>query len=92
MTEDTSFATRVEYLRAENNFNIAQNVNDGYSEVVTATFTGAHALTDALMLRAELRFDENLTHNVGPFAIDNNDGSGTRNHQLLGIAELYYEF
>ncbi len=96
VTEDTSFATRVEYLRAENNYNIAQGggIGDGYSELVTATVTGAHALTDALMLRAELRYDQNLTQNVGPFAIDNSGtgDSGTRNHQLLGIAELYYEF
>lgn len=95
VTEDTSFAGRLEYLRAENNHNIAigGDLDGGYSEVVTATFTGAHALTDDLMLRAEIRYDENLTKNVGPFAIDNQTGDlGSRNHQLLGIAELYYEF
>jgi len=95
VTEDTSFATRLEYVRTENNFNIAQGAGlaDGYGEVVTATFTGAQALTDDLTLRAELRYDRNLTHNVGPYAQDNDPNNpGTRNDQLVGIAELYYEF
>ena len=97
VTEDTSFSTRLEYLRAEQNFNIAQvgaAVVPGMSEVVTATFTGAQALTDDLTLRAELRYDHSLTGNIGPFASqsDTASGLGGRNDQLVGIAELYYEF
>ena len=46
------------------------------------------------MLRGELRWDRNLARNDQLFAIDNSDSGslGTRNDQLLGIAELYYEF
>jgi hypothetical protein len=93
VTEDTSFATRLEYLRADQNFNIAQGADtEESSELLTLTFTGAQALTDALTLRGELRWDRNLTQNDTPFAQDNTSFSGTRNDQLLGIAELYYEF
>jgi hypothetical protein len=99
-TEDTSFSTRLEYLRAEQNFNIAQvgaAAAPGMSEIVTATFTGAQKLTDDLTLRAELRYDHSLTGNIGPFASQSGSPTsvgnvGGRNDQLLGIAELYYEF
>jgi hypothetical protein len=46
------------------------------------------------MLRGELRYDRNLAGNaVTAFAIDNQPTTlGSRDDQLLGIAELYYEF
>jgi hypothetical protein len=92
VTDDTSFATRFEYLNAESDFNRARTLGAGQAELFTATFTGAHQLTDALMMRAELRYDRNFS-NSPMFAIDNSQGNlGTRDHQLLGIAELYYEF
>jgi len=100
VTDKTSFSTRVEYLRADQNFNIAQvgaAAVPGMSEVVTATFTGAQKLTDDLTLRAEVRYDHSLTGNIGPFASQSGSPTssgniGGRNDQLLGIAELYYEF
>ncbi len=99
ITEDTHVATRVEYARLEHDFRrtLADsdgNAFEGQEELVTATFTLGHALTDALMLRGELRYDRNLAGNdVTAFAIDNQPGTlGQRENQLLGIAELYYEF
>ncbi len=96
ITEDTSIATRVEYLRAESDFNQAQGRTPigEQSELVTLTFTGGQRLTDDLVLRGELRWDRNLAGNDQLFAIDNSGAGslGTRNDQLLGIAELYYEF
>lgn len=93
LTEDTHVATRLEYARLEHDFRDTQG-SDGQEELVTATFTAGHALTDALMLRAELRYDHNLSGNEAtPFAVDNQlDTLGQRENQLLGIAELYYEF
>lgn len=93
LTDDTSVATRIEYLRSEFDFNNAQDVF-GQSETVTATLTGAHKLTSDLTFRTELRYDRNLAGNDSAiFAVDNqNDTLGQRKNQLLGIAELYYEF
>ena len=100
LTDDTHIATRLEYARLEHDFRrtLTDSNGDpfqGQEELVTATFTLGHALTDALMLRGELRYDRNLTSNeVTMFAIDNNGSGnlGQRKNQLLGIAELYYEF
>jgi len=93
LTEDTSVATRIEYLRAEHDFNRAQD-SFGQSETVTATLTGAHKLTSDLTFRTELRYDRNLAGNDSfLFAVDNqSDNLGQRKNPLLGIAELYYEF
>lgn len=93
-TDDTSVAARVEYLQAENDFRRAiDGFGIGQTEVVTATFTGAQKLTTDLTLRAELRYDRNYSNGT-LLAIDNGGSGdlGTRDHQLLGIAELYYEF
>ena len=93
LTEDTSIATRVEYLRDEANYHLAQNSLGEMEETVTATVTGAQALTDALTLRAEFRYDRNLTKDNSSFANDNREDSfNDRKNQLVGIAELYYEF
>ena len=93
LTEDTSVAARVEYVRADNDFRrTIDGFGNGQTEVVTATFTGAQALTDGLTLRAELRYDRNYS-DAALLAIDNeSDNLGGRDDQLLGIAELYYEF
>jgi len=93
VTEDTSFAARLEYLDADFNWHFAQG-SIGAEELLTLTFTGAQALTDDLTFRAELRWDRNLS-NFEMFAIDNDNGSGlsgSREDQLLAVAELYYEF
>ncbi|MFO0689467.1 MAG: outer membrane beta-barrel protein [Myxococcota bacterium] len=94
ITDDTSVAARVEYLRAENDFRRAiSGIGIGQTEIVTATFTGAQKLTTDLTLRAELRYDRNYSNGT-LLAIDNSGAGnlGTRDHQLVGLAELYYEF
>ncbi len=98
LTEDTHIATRLEYARLEHDFRrtLADsdgNAFEGQEELVTATLTLGHALTNDLMLRGEFRYDRNLSGNeVRTFAIDSRGELGQRKNQLLGIAELYYEF
>ncbi|MEZ4332095.1 MAG: outer membrane beta-barrel protein [Myxococcota bacterium] len=94
VTDATSFAGRFEYVNAENDYRVAEGVAiPDMEEVLTLTFTGAHKLTDDLTLRGEMRWDRNLGNNHA-FAISNDgDGNfGSRSDQLLGIAELFYEF
>ena len=95
LTDSTGVATRVEYIRGENSF------NGGFlSELVTLTGTLDHALTDDVKLRLEARWDTRIDNSDGVFANANNGPanagqavvSPNRDNQLVGLAELYYEF
>jgi hypothetical protein len=93
VTDSTGIATRVEYVRSDNNFNRSLGNDPDTGEVVSVTVTGDHTLAEGLVFRLEGRVDTNMS-NSAYFA---NGGSGTgnlstRTHQLVGLAELFYEF
>ena len=61
------------------------------AEQMSFAWTADKALTDCLMLRAEGRYDRNLS-NSPLFAIGRNVGGGTgsRNGQLFGVLVIHY--
>ncbi|HEB90671.1 MAG TPA: carbohydrate porin [Deltaproteobacteria bacterium] len=98
ITDSTGIAGRVEYVRTDNNFMRALGESANTGEVMSYTVTADHALTDSMKVRLEARYDRNFS-NGALFAIgSNNDGAssnsttGKRNDQLVGLAEIYYEF
>ena len=94
ITDDTGFATRVEYIRRD------PGINGGsLGEIVSLTGTIDHALTDDLKLRLEARWDTVLDNASAPFANGQNGPSNGgaftssgRDDQVVGLAEIYYEF
>jgi hypothetical protein len=101
ITDSTGFATRVEYVRGENSFNRTAAAFGNISEVVTLTGTIDHALTDDVKLRLEARWDTSLDNTDGVFVNSQNGPtnggvngpfSPNRDDQVVGLAELYYEF
>jgi hypothetical protein len=112
ITEDTGFATRVEYVRTTASFNSGNtgppgigggdSIPGSIGEVLSLTGTIDHALTDDLKLRLEARWDRQLDDNGGSFVNGNNglaNGSPpistvnpNRDDQVVGLAEIYYEF
>ncbi len=92
ITDATGVATRVEYVRTDQNFSRASGSNANTGEIVSVTLTGDHALTDCMKLRIEGRYDINLS-NAAVFANGSATGQTTRRMgQLVGLAEIYYEF
>ena len=99
LNDTTGIATRVEYIRGENSFNRTAGAFGFLSELVTLTGTLDHALTDDVKLRLEARWDTRIDNTDGVFANANNGPGNTggatspnRDDQLVGLAELYYEF
>jgi hypothetical protein len=101
VTDSTGIASRVEYVRSDNNY--SQSLGNDPSEtgeVVSGTVTGDHTLAEGLVFRLEGRVDTNMSNslyfangsNGGDGALPNNGGLSTRTHQFVGLAELFYEF
>jgi hypothetical protein len=97
VTDSTGIATRVEYVRSDNNFNRSLGNDPDTGEVVSVTVTGDHTLAEGLVFRLEGRVDTNMSNGLY-FANGSNGGGGGngglsgRTHQLVGLAELFYEF
>jgi hypothetical protein len=97
VTDSTGIATRVEYVRSDNNFNRSLGNDPDTGEVVSVTVTGDHTLAEGLVFRLEGRVDTNMSNGLY-FANGSNGGGGgngglsSRTHQLVGLAELFYEF
>jgi hypothetical protein len=93
ITDDTGFATRVEYVHADSDFNGGLP-----GEILSLTGTIDHALTDDLKLRLEARWDRILDDNTIAFVNGQNGPSNpggafsAREDQVVGLAELMYEF
>jgi hypothetical protein len=105
ITEDTGFATRVEYVRTTPSFNTVGPLAGAPSigqlgEVLSLTGTVDHSLTDDLKLRLEARWDRNLANGDSGSFVNGQNGvfnpggatNGSRDDQVVGLAELYYEF
>jgi hypothetical protein len=97
VTEKTGISSRIEYVLTDQGFNKSFEGGSGeIIDIVSATLTGDHALTDCLTFRLEGRIDTNLS-NSQYFANGSSNGTATdntssREHQFVGLAELYYEF
>jgi hypothetical protein len=87
VTDKTGIASRVEYLRFD------QSVNGGsIGEVLTLTGTVDHELVEGLKVRGELRWDRNLTNSPLFANGSKQDTLSSRSDQLVGLAEIFYEF
>lgn len=82
ITDTMGVATRVEYIRTEDSLN--GTTSDG--ELLTVTGTVDKTLAEGLVARVELRWDTNLSDNIG------NDFNFGNNDQLVALAQMYYEF
>lgn len=83
VTDQTGIAGRVEYIWTEA-ANLALPISDD-SELLTLTGTIDHELVEGLVLRGELRYDRELEDDASRFSSGDQD-------QLVGLAEIYYEF
>jgi hypothetical protein len=110
ITDETGFATRVEYVRTTSSFNSGftgipggpgVSIPGQLGEVLSLTGTIDHSLTDDLKLRLEARWDRRLDSGAdsGSFVNGQNGtfnpgvtANGSRDDQVVGLAELYYEF
>jgi len=88
ITDATGIGGRFEYLTQEATaFSAAgAGINDD-QEYITITGTLDHALTEGLVVRAELRYDRELEKDARAFI----SNSGDRD-SLAGIAQMYYAF
>jgi len=82
VTDKTGIATRVEYVLVDES--LAGGTDD--LEIFSLTGTVDHSLTDNLVVRAEVRWD-NLVEDGGGGSFANN-----RDDQVTAIAEIYYAF
>jgi Putative beta-barrel porin-2, OmpL-like. bbp2 len=86
ITDDTGIGGRFEYLTQERTALSAGSFSAD-QEYITATGTIDHALTEGLVVRAELRYDRELDKDARAFI----SSSGDRD-SLAGIAQMYYAF
>jgi len=94
LTDDTGLASRVEYVRADRSYiaGRAGQAGAGTVDIVSLTTTVDHTLAEGLVVRGELRWDRNES-NSALFANGSRpDVTSTRDDQLVGLAEIYYEF
>jgi Putative beta-barrel porin-2, OmpL-like. bbp2 len=93
ITDKTGFASRVEYVRATQSY-----TGGSLSKIMSLTGTVDHALTDDLKVRFEARWDHILDNETIAFANGENGPSNggsplsSRDSQVVGLAEIYYEF
>jgi hypothetical protein len=95
LTDVMGYATRVEYVRSDGSYNRSRAGGGAgqYGEVFEWTNTIDYALTDDLKIRGEVRWDRNLTNNALFVSGSSSNGATTsRDDQLVGLAEMYYEF
>ena len=94
VTDETGLSTRLEYIRSDSSYNRSRGVSGiGLGELFTWTTTVDHELTEGLKIRGELRWDRNLANNA--IFANGSSGSGatsSRDDQLVGLAEIFYEF
>lgn len=91
-TDWLALAKRFEYVRMESGYR--GGLSGGSSDLLeqmSLTGTLSAALTDCMALRTELRYDHILSHPVAVFP-SGNGGTGSRDDQLVALAEIYYEF
>jgi len=93
LTDAMGYATRVEYVRTDGSYNRSRGAgSSAMGEVFEWTNTVDYALTEDLKVRGEVRWDHNLS-NTPIFANGSSTGSSSsREDQLVGLAEMYYEF
>ena len=92
VTEKTGLSTRVEYVTKDEDF--VGGTNDDV-EIVSLTGTVDHSLTDNLVVRGEVRWDNSLEDNAFGFPPDTTLGGtdpGTKEDQVVLMAEIYYAF
>ncbi|MBW2425590.1 MAG: outer membrane beta-barrel protein [Deltaproteobacteria bacterium] len=86
ITDDTGIAGRVEYMWQEATAFTTGGPGGGDDrELLTLTGTVDHQLAEGLKIRGELRYDRELEEDANRFSSGDQD-------QLVGLAEIYYEF
>lgn len=81
VTDKTGIATRVEYVLVDQDLALATDD----VEIFSLTGTVDHSLTDNLVVRAEIRWDNLIEDGGGSFA-------NAKDNQVTAIAEIYYAF
>ena len=87
MTEKTGLSTRVEYVTLDEDF--AGGTPDDV-EIFSLTGTVDHSLTDNLVVRGEVRWDNSLEDSA--FGFPPNDATSSKEDQVVLMGEIYYAF
>jgi len=94
LTDNTGLALRYEYIRATQSY-----TGGPLAEIQSLTGTIDHSLTDDLKIRFEARWDHILDNELiafvnGQNGANNSSGASlsSRDSQVVGLAEIYYEF
>lgn len=92
LTESTYASLRYEYFSDDDNVRGITGASDDF-EASSITGTVGHKLTDNLLVRAELRYDEADDDGGGNiFANDNTVGTLADDDTLFGLVEVSYQF
>lgn len=84
ITDDTGVAARFEYLTQDEGVNLGVSKDQEY---ITLSGVLDHALTEALTVRGEVRWDKELNTDGAVFLSGN-----TGPESVVGIAQMYYTF
>jgi hypothetical protein len=87
VTEKTGLSTRLEYVTLDEDF--AGGTTDDV-EIFSLTGTVDHSLTDNLVVRGEVRWDNSLEENA--FGFPPNNATSSKEDQVVMMAEIYYAF